>query len=55
LTAGQNHILCRCDGMAVIHPDVNRLSSYEPGMALRQVDDQRLVEPFAGVGTSVEQ
>jgi hypothetical protein len=24
-------------------------------MALRQVDDRRLVEPFAGVGTSVEQ
>jgi hypothetical protein len=24
-------------------------------MALRQVDDRRLVDPFAGVGTSVEQ
>jgi hypothetical protein len=24
-------------------------------MALRQIDDRRLVEPFAGVGTSVEQ
>jgi hypothetical protein len=24
-------------------------------VALRQVDDRRLVEPFAGVGTSVEQ